>query len=729
MSVTVGLKNNFSFSKGYITEVTPLTYPDNACVDIDNTDINNDGSASRRLGVDYETNYTKSANIAQSTVEADGISVGTWENVGGNPNLRFAVVQIGTTLYFHNLSATGALSTNIKGFTINLTSFKQPNSSNAGSDPVQVTSAKGYLFVVSNQIEPFYITYTASTDTIATTSVTISIRDLVGVSDSLATDATPATLSNAHKYNLLNQGWDNTKINAYFTAKSKYPSNAQIWHVAKDSNDAFSPDLLDKTNFGNTPAAKGRFILNAFTRDRSGVSGVASISTDPRTTRPSTVLFYSGRVLYAGQEPGVIYISKVIESTTDFGVCYQTADPTSEQISDLISSDGIHLQIPECGSIYKLIAIRDGVLIFATNGIWQLRGDNGPFTATNQQATKLTDITLVSPQAITTVEGVPTFISESGIYTMEPDKVTSLATPINITITTVQSYFDSVTALARANSVLAYNQYEKQLIWLHNSSTSYGGVTDRFLYNSVLVYNIRLQAFFKYSLTTSSSYPHIIGGAVVPLKAALTTQVDTIVVGGVEVVASSTSVVITSTIRTAASSRFLFLTRAPLVSTNYKYTFSAFLGQTFVDWLSEDSVGINYNSYLETGHVIGQDAMRDKQLPYLWCYFNKTETQYQLSGSDLVFDKPSSCLMRVKWNFSDNTASGKWGTQQQVYRFRQDYLSGGSGTLFTTGLPVVMTKTKVRGSGKSFLVRFDSEAGKDFQLLGWAVFGTLESTV
>ena len=727
MPVARGSKNYFSFAKGYITEATPLTFPENSVKDIDNVDINTDGSAVRRLGIDYEVGYINSSTIVAATTDLAGMHIGEWTSVGSNPNLRFAVIQINNTLYFHNMSLGSALSLGTKAFTVNLTSFRQPNVATVGAEPVQIESAKGKLFVVSNEINPFFITYTASTDTITATSYAIKIRDFAGLPPTVAADAhTSGVLLPAVQYNLFNQGWDIAKINAYSAfSGGAYPSNAQQWFIGKDSNENFSPDDLLKTDFGNTPAPKGRYILDAFIKDRFSASGIGGTVTEPTTSRPSTILFYAGRVLHAGSEPGVIYISPIIQSDLDYGLAYQAADPTSEQISDLIASDGIHLKIPECGSILKLVAIRAGVLIFANNGVWQLQGDNGPFTAVNQQVIKITDIAALGAKGICLVEGVPAMVTDGGIYTLEPDKVTSLATPVNLTLGTIQTYYNSVSGIAKANSTLVYNQYDKVLVWLHNTSGNYDGITKRFQYNGVLLYSVRLSSFTKYSFTSSTSYPHVVG-AITPPTSGTNNTAQTIVIGADTVQVIGTDVVISTASRTSVAQRFLFLTLTKS-GANYTYTFSDFHNTTFKDWVGCDAVGINYTSYLEAANVVLDNAIFKKETPYLYCYFKRTETAFVNDGSgNVVFDYPSSCKARIKWDFADDVASGRYSSQQQVYRFNHQYVPGGIGTSFTNGLSVTTTKTKFRGRGKVFSVRFDSEDGKDFQLIGYATTLTVQ---
>ena len=46
-----------SFSKGFLTEASPLNFPADATRDEENFELNINGSRDRRLGVDFENNY------------------------------------------------------------------------------------------------------------------------------------------------------------------------------------------------------------------------------------------------------------------------------------------------------------------------------------------------------------------------------------------------------------------------------------------------------------------------------------------------------------------------------------------------------------------------------------------------------------------------------------------------------------------------------------------------
>lgn len=139
----------------------------------------------------------------------------------------------------------------------------------------------------------------------------------------MAVDTRPTTLTAVHNYNLRNQGWPDLHsclsnqagngaptytdpVKYTYDTQGFYPSNADIIYLSKatavndtPSLNAFSPWYLEKTLVGNTPAAKGHFIINAFDRNRqtvSGISGIYDPEEDTTDDRPISVAFYSGRV-------------------------------------------------------------------------------------------------------------------------------------------------------------------------------------------------------------------------------------------------------------------------------------------------------------------------------------------------------------------------------------------------------------------------------------------------
>lgn len=154
--------------------------------------------------------------------------------------------------------------------------------------------------------------------------------------------------------------------------------------------------------------------------------------------------------------------------------------------------------------------------------------------------------------------------------------------------------------------------------------------------------------------------------------------------------------------------------------TNLKWTFSKYRDTTFYDWAVATG-GLNYSSYLVTGYDIFGEILRKKQVPYILFYFDRTEDGFTEVGGTLQIDNPSSCLVQAQWNWTNSANSGKWGTPFQAYRLLRNYIPSGPSDTFDYGDRVIVTKNKLRGSGRALSLKIYSEAGKDMKLLGWAM--------
>lgn len=196
-----------------------------------------------------------------------------WMNVSKTAT-DFIVYQVDTLLAFFTASTrpfSNSLNTamlDVSSYVTDINSFYKY--------PIKFISGGGYLMAVSKYMEPLKISYNFDAGQFDVEVINMQIRDLDGVPDGLKIDETPATLTDYHKYNLLNQGWNTTNINAYHTSQGNYPPNNFQWFIGKDSSGNYSTTELLKHYFGNTPAPKGHFVVNYFNKNRSVVSGITS---------------------------------------------------------------------------------------------------------------------------------------------------------------------------------------------------------------------------------------------------------------------------------------------------------------------------------------------------------------------------------------------------------------------------------------------------------------------
>jgi hypothetical protein len=198
------LENNFS--GGLKTEFTGLNFPENACTSASNCIFSIIGDVNRRLGFDFETNYQ--LNTINSPV---GMAISTykWNNVGGDGSTQVEVQQVGSTLYFYqitNATIAAPLSTTKLASTVNVSSFVASGGSYDATVECQYTDGNGFLFVFHPNVDPFYCTFNAGV--ITATRIDLQIRDTNGIVEpGIPYNQRPLSLTPEHQYNLANQGW------------------------------------------------------------------------------------------------------------------------------------------------------------------------------------------------------------------------------------------------------------------------------------------------------------------------------------------------------------------------------------------------------------------------------------------------------------------------------------------------------------------------------------------
>src|SRR5882762_2284876 len=309
----------------------------------------------------------------------------------------------------------------------------------------------------------------------------------------------------------LRAGASNNYTSTWFAAIANYPSNSDVWWQFKDLTGVFNPG----TQIGNvtlsSPAPKGSMILDAFNQDYSGTSGTPGLGITSTNLRPKTGCWFQGRIWFAGLDDSKsnvgpannatyswtenIYFSQIAVSPTQFGKCYQTNDPTSETLFDVLPTDGGVIQIQGCGSVYKLFPIENGLLVFAANGIWFITGSQGiGFSASDYTITNISYVKSISGTSFVNVQGLPFFWNEEGIYQVMPSQKGGLE--VNpITVGTILGFYLDIPVASRKYARGDYNPIDYLIQWTYRS-TDESGITTRYQFDRILNYNTYNKAFF-----------------------------------------------------------------------------------------------------------------------------------------------------------------------------------------------------------------------------------------
>src|SRR5690625_3270533 len=343
-----------TFVKGFVTEASPLTFPEDASLDEENFKLNHDGSRSRRLGLDLEDNFTP---YSLSSGE-DTLSAYRWIGAGGSSTTNVVCVQAGSRIDFF-YESDYLSGSKFYDYTLSGTSPDQTFSfSQSGDDLIVVCGSK--------DIHVFTYEHVCMTHTY----VRLKIKDLLEIDDKatgrdlLSPDSINYMTTEGegiigqHIYNLWNRGcgiprlaWEADDLfgetvsdpidtfekhkvyseeGHYFQRKGgKWPSNADsvspyLYADTTAENGSktvkrFDSDSAFKNNPGNTSAPYGYFIIDALDRSSGridaiknlydtmdGLNGsykskaISAIKKDESKTGPTVSASYSGRAWFGG---------------------------------------------------------------------------------------------------------------------------------------------------------------------------------------------------------------------------------------------------------------------------------------------------------------------------------------------------------------------------------------------------------------------------------------------
>tara|TARA_R110002167_G_scaffold2872_7_gene14038 strand:- start:3159 stop:5321 length:2163 start_codon:yes stop_codon:yes gene_type:complete len=709
-----------TFVKGLITEASELTFPENASVDELNCSLQLDGTRKRRTAVEFEANAITDGSVIPQGGLFQTVS---WENVAGNIHLEFLVVQNGSEISFYEKALVPLSAQKVSNASVSLNTFSANNNISPSEQRIQVTSLNGILVVASPAINTFFIEYDSAAvgNKITATAIAFKERDfewqgsVTEVQEEYSSDELTSTVSIERKYDTENSGWVGAKgssaLSSYNSSTSSYPALTHAWFSGKNSSGDFSVANWQDLFTGSSLVANGHFVVDVFNKART------FLSTEVETGRFRSVAAFSGRVFYAGidsaKNGGKIYFSRLTEGVRDLGNCYQIHDPTSEIISDLLDTDGGYVNIPDAHNIVKVQVFGSSLLVFAENGVWAISGVDNVFRATEFSVSRLTDVGLINENTFVVAGGTPIWWGKTGIYAIQAGKSGNSLEATNLSIQTIQTFWKSIPSEKKAQAFVQYDEINQRVYWFYpdkDESTDYK-------YNNILVLDLNLQAFYPWKITDGTQGHYVIGSSYFKGLGASSSEEQ--VVNGVDTIVNGSDTVKATLFRDFRQGQveLKLLVRSGV---DGKMTVAQFGGNTYLDW--GDGA---YSSFAEAGYDFMGNLTGFKNAPYVTSYLQVTEEGYVVNGAGYDFIHPSSCKLSVSWDLK------KLGsTPREIYKLK-DVPVVNPNDLNSINYPttVVITKSKVRGRGRSMKLRFESTAGKDFHLIGYEVIGAKNSGI
>jgi hypothetical protein len=465
----------------------------------------------------------------------------------------------------------------------------------------QATSDGDYSYTING-------TATGNVTAYSGTSMTINV--VTSTSFSFGPGSAGLVSTGTQTFSISSSNVVNT-ISTWNTQIGNYPSNADVWfdfitpdNVTTSSPGTFAPStMIGVVPLGSGQAPQGHFLFNPFNQDRTLVSGISGINPITTLTRPRLGCWFQGRVWYSGVDASQLptantpfytwtenlYFSQIVSGVQDFGKCHQANDPTDSKFFDLEADDGGVIVIQGAGAIYKLFPIQNGLLVFAANGVWLIRGNSGlGFTANDYSINKISAVKSISSSSFIDVLGLPFFWNNEGIYRVAPSQAGAPYQMTGfevdpLTVGTILSFYNQIPITSKLYARGTYDPISYVLTWVYRS-TNDSGLSNRYQFDSALNLNIFNRAFYPYTLPTGTN-----------------------TVCGVNYIDYPTGTINPSV--------------KYLTASGTQFTFSEELDNTtWTDFFSFDGIGKNYISSFTTGYRIHGQAFKKFQPIYLTVY-------------------------------------------------------------------------------------------------------------
>jgi hypothetical protein len=407
-----------------------------------------------------------------------------------------------------------------------------------------------------------------------------------------------------------------------------------------------------------------------------------TVDTATSYSRPEQVAFFAGRIWYGASgydEKGTnVYFSQVLERNEQFGLCHQVNDPTSEYFFDLLASDGGSVSIPEIANVVGLFPMRSAMVVLATNGIWVIRGSSSEgFSATSYRVEKVTSTGCVSRYSVCDVKGLPVWMGEDGIYTLEYDPNFNAFQLKSLSDERVRTFIKDIPASRKVYSKIQYDTTEQILRVLYHSTS--GILGDEYYYNYILNYDINSKAWYPWLFSLNVAIQGMVNVAdanhVYPALLKFLVLSDDI-----------------------GSANKMYFADLKHTSTNHVDF------DSFVDDYAPSATGSKYTftSHFVTAPMMDAQLLKFFQSNYIMVFMNT------VAGS--------GCALQGQFDWTSSGDSGKWSTSQEIYRTIDDSR-------------LAYRRLKVRGKGRALSFKFRSTGTGPFEIIGWAVQETANQGV
>lgn len=430
---------------------------------------------------------------------------------------------------------------------------------------------------------------------------------------------------------------------------------------------------MSEVNCWSAVNLKGKTSLFPYTGPNSKVIDITSMS---------------GKIFYLAGDT-VLFSQTVNEDADNIGKCYQEADPTSEEISDLIDTDGGHVKFQAMGEGLALATFNRGVLVFGREKVYGLLSPRDKkFSATEYDTVELSSAGLAGSKSVVSVADSVYYWSPFGIFRIGVNNNTGTTLVAeSVSAGTIQQYYNNITQYSKSNARAVFDFATNRIYWYYPLTKN-----EPWKLNGVLVYDLNYNAFMPYKISD--------GGAVVGVFTTLTAErvrpSYSLFAGDSLVIADNYNVIAKDVV--TKYDRFQALQHC-IIDENGNISFGDYNSRDFKDWLKS-----SYDSYMVSTPLTFDDTYFNKQAPILQTVITRTEEDFTRTPKKYIGS--SGAYLRMRWGWSNSDLSNRWDLIQNCYILPKDFLY----------IDYVVSRVHIRGRGRSMQIEIRNDKDKDFRL-------------
>lgn len=237
------------------------------------------------------------------------------------------------------------------------------------------------------------------------------------------------------------------------------------------------------------------------------VAGLSWFSDYKRNSHPAAIGTLQGRIVIGGfpLQPMTLCASNVYDSilpgvySNNFDVVYTLPDP----------SQPFDLTMPGASndSIVALLEFNDSLFVFSKQKVFRVHNNGQYVDATNVSYSVVADIGIPNSSCVVVTDKYPVFLAASGVYALVPTDTEAGYEVVELS-NKIRNYIQEHNVTLNDVGLVLYDGDRKELYVGVSDNSS----TDRC--GEMLVYNIRLESWYKYTTKGGASF-HASTGALV----------------------------------------------------------------------------------------------------------------------------------------------------------------------------------------------------------------------